>query len=299
VVDRVRLQGGTPPGQVFKTAQRLVQWHYQWIVVHQFLPQILGQTTLDAIFQGGRQFYKPKKKAFIPVEFQGACYRFGHSQVRPGYRANRTGNNGAPFAGGIFNPAGQGQADPVDLRGGARAPRRFIGWEGFFDFGDGLVQRNKRIDTHLSSPLFNLPLGTIGDGQPPTSLATRNLLRQVTWSLPSGQAIAQAMGVPALSAADLSELAVYGLGLDTSTPLWYYTLKEADVQNQGLRLGAVGGRIVGEVFVGLLQLDSDSYLNAPAPWTPTLPTRTGVVTGDFAMQDLLTFAGVDPTSRGH
>ena len=55
--------------------------------------------------------------------------------VRPSYRANLAGDNGAAFFGMIFDPAGEGQSDPVDLRGGARAPRRFIDWETFFDFG--------------------------------------------------------------------------------------------------------------------------------------------------------------------
>src|SRR6185436_7807577 len=105
-----------------------------------------------------------------------AAYRFGHSMVRPSYRANLAGDGGRPFFGMIFDPAGDGQADPVDLRGGSRAPRRFIGWQTFFDFGDGEVKRNKRIDSHLSTPLFNLPLGAIPNGQPPTALAGRNLL---------------------------------------------------------------------------------------------------------------------------
>jgi hypothetical protein len=76
-----------------------------------------------------RRFYRPAVgQAFMPVEFQGACYRFGHSMVRPSYRANVAGDNGAAFFGMIFDPAGEGQRDPVDLRGNARAPRRFIGW---------------------------------------------------------------------------------------------------------------------------------------------------------------------------
>jgi hypothetical protein len=297
VVDLVRAEGRTPSFLVFSEAQKRVRWHYQWIITHEFLPQVLGQALVTDILSKGTKFFRPSR-ATMPVEFQGASYRFGHSMVRPSYRANLAGDNGNPFFGFVFDPAGQGQADPVDLRGGARKPRRFIGWQTFFDFGDGQVRRNKIIDARLSTPLFNLPLGTIGDGQPPTSLATRNLLRQVTWSMPSGQAIAKAMNTAPLTAGDLSELSAYGLGLDKSTPLWFYTLKEAFVQNNGLRLGAVGGRIVGEVFIGLLKLDSGSYLNAFPSWKPTLPTRSGSVTGNFAMVDLLAFAKVDPASRG-
>jgi hypothetical protein len=66
----------------------------------------------------------------------------------------------------------------------------------------------------------------------------------------------------------------------------------------GERLGPVGARIVGEVIIGLLQLDPNSYMWAHPRWRPQLPTRSGRVTGDFRMIDFLTFAGVDPTRRG-
>jgi hypothetical protein len=230
----------------------------------------------------------------MPVEFQGACYRMGHSMVRPSYRANLAGDHGQPFFAMVFDPAAGG-ADPDDLRGGARAPRRFIGWQTFFDFGDGQVKPNKRIDTKLSTPLFNLPLGAIASHDPPTALAQRTLLRHLTWSLPSGQAIARALGLPALSKADLSLLAPYGHRLDRSTPLWLYILREAEVAADGLHLGPVGGRIVAEVLIGLMESDPGSYLAADPGWTPTLPARTK---GAFDMVDLLTFAGVDPASRG-
>jgi hypothetical protein len=119
----------------------------------------------------------------------------------------------------------------------------------------------------------------------------------VTWSQPSGQAIARAIGAAPLSRGDLSELSGYGIGLDANTPLWYYILKEAQVRTDGLTLGPVGGRIVAEVFIGVLQLDAISYLNQPN-WRPSLPARSGSVTGDFRMVDLLTYARVDPASRG-
>ena len=47
----------------------------------------------------------------------------------------------------------------------------------------------------------------------------------------------------------------------------------------------------------LLELDPTSYLATNRNWRPTLPRRDGP-TGEFTMVDLLTFARVDPTSRG-
>jgi hypothetical protein len=106
------------------------------------------------------------------------------------------------------------------------------------------------------------------------------------------------MRVPVLSAGDLQDLQGLGAGFETSTPLFFYVLREAHLMAAGLALGPVGGRIVGEVILGMLQTDEDSYLNAQRHWRPTLPTRSGQVTGEFRMVDFLTFAGVDPTSRG-
>jgi hypothetical protein len=126
-------------------------------------------------------------------------------------------------------------------------------------------------------------------------LPVRTLLRHVTWELPSGQTLAHRMGVTPLEAADLDELRGLGHGLEHSTPLWYYVLKEAELIEDGLHLGPVGGRIVAEVIIGLLQSDPESYLSYDPRWRPTLPSRDR---GDFRMVDFLTFAGVDPRSRG-
>jgi Animal haem peroxidase len=293
-VDKLR-QDGYAEAEVFGRARQLTTWHYHWLVVHEFLPLFAGQPLVDDILANGRRFYRPRVgRAVIPVEFQGACYRFGHSMVRPSYRANLAGDLGRPFFGMIFDPAGQGQADPVDLRGGARAPRRFVGWQTFFDFGDGQVKPNKRIDTKLSTPLFNLPLGAIASHDPPTALPQRTLLRHLTWKLPSGQRIAQAMGLPVLSGEALSELKSFGVGFEKSTPLFYYVLKEAELMQDGLQLGPVGGGIVAGVLIGLLKSDPASYLEAQPVWQPTLQNPGP----GFRMVDFLAFAGVDPASRG-
>jgi hypothetical protein len=109
------------------------------------------------------------------------------------------------------------------------------------------VRPNKRIDTHLSTPLFDLPLGAIASGAPPTSLAERNLLRHLTWSLPSGQSIAKELHVPVLHRSQLQELSTIAPQFVGSTPLWFYVLKEAEVMAQGAHLGPVGSRLVAEV----------------------------------------------------
>lgn len=286
-VDHVRATTGiTSPNAVFLEAQRLVRWHYQWILIHEFLPKTCGQAVVDDVLKHGRKFYKWRNEPYIPVEFAVAAYRFGHSQVRPSYRMNF-----GPAAGGdvflrlfVDTPANSANPDPDDMRGGLRQPRRFIDWQTFFDFGDGNVRPNKRIDTKLSTVLMDLIGFPAGE---PQSLAQRNLLRHLTFKLPSGQAVAKVMRLPVLPVGDFSDLAPHGL--DTRTPLWFYVLREAEKTQNGERLGPVGARIITEVFIGLMEGDSTSYLKRDSSWKPTLPSAAA---GKFFITDLLKFAGV-------
>jgi hypothetical protein len=200
---------------------------------------------------------------------------------------------------GFLKRAGAGRGSGRRLGGGrpGRSARRrarpapFIGRQTFFDLGDGEVKPNKKIDTKISTPLFDLPFAAIASHDVPQALPQRNLLRQLTWSLPSGQDIAKAMDVEKLTRAELKDLNPYGF--DKSTPLWYYVLREAELRADGLRLGKVGGRVVAEVLIGLIQSDPSSYLVQKPTWTSTL-TSAG---SSFRMKDFLTFAGVDPATR--
>jgi hypothetical protein len=300
------------PERLFNDARRLVTWHYQWIIVHDFLPGTIGDAPLARILREGPKFYRPqdpgnrlrttdgREMPRIPIEFSAAAYRFGHSQVRPSYRLNFGPSNGSPFFAFLFDDSQDpASADPDDLRGGKRAPRRFIDWETFFDFGDNNSRHNKLIDTKLSSVLMALPgargpsPGLPNDGL--QSLPARTLTRNVDFGIPSGQAIARQIGAPVLAPSQLRELAPYALDshttMDKSTPLFYYVLKEAEVMEHGLRLGPVGAEIVGEVFVGLLQADHNAYLMSRPDWKPTLPSDKP---GEFHMTDMLRFAGVVP-----
>jgi hypothetical protein len=268
----------------FLIARQVTLWHYQWLLVNEHLPQIAGQAVVNDVLQNGNRFYRPPVgDAFMPIEFGAACYRFGHSMVRPSYRANFTSGTGDgtsptadPFFGLVFDPTLPGTGpittDRDDLLGGYPGGRRYIGWQTFFDFGDGQVKNNKKVDTTISSVLFTLPVPAIAPKTQisPTVLPQRNLLRQLTWGLPSGQAVARAMRAPSLSAADLEDIGSVYRPFAASTPLWYYVLAEAKVAAGGLTLGPVGGRIVTETLIGLLRADPTSYLTVFPRFTPFL-----------------------------
>jgi hypothetical protein len=280
---------------VFSTARNHTRWHYQTMILTQFLPQVVGQAMVDDVRRNGPRYYRTRSsQGYMPVEFQTGAFRMGHSMVRPSYRANFTGQpadkpNAPQFFGFIFDPSQEGVPDSEDLRGGSRAPRRYIGWPTFFDFGDGDVRFNKLIDTKISTPLFHLPLFAIASGDPPTSLAERNLLRHITWSLPSGQALAAEMGAPVVTPDEMAETGIGDIfpAFLSSTPLWFYILHEALVQAEGKTLGPVGGRIVAEVIIGLLEADSSSVMDRR--WRPLIPVREQ---RKVLMQDILDFAGV-------
>ncbi|MBO0731571.1 MAG: hypothetical protein J2P57_20095, partial [Acidimicrobiaceae bacterium] len=135
----------------------------------------------------------------------------------------------------------------------------------------------------------------------PVVLPQRNLLRQLTWSLPSGQDMAKAMGNPVLTRGDLSDIAGVYSPFANSTPLWYYNLLESKLAEDGLTLGPTGARIVAEVLIGLIRADPTAYLAAMPGFTPFLgtdfvvgPNPVPTVTGDksYTRAHFLHYAGV-------
>lgn len=78
--------------------------------------------------------------------------------------------------------------------------------------------------------------------------------------------------------------------MHAESPLWYYILKEAELEAKGEHLGRVGSAIVAEVFAGLLLGDPTSYVVQDPEWAPNLPNLKGDLGGKFGMADLLSFA---------
>jgi hypothetical protein len=258
IVDLLR-EEGVPEADVFEGARRSATWHYQWVILEEFLPMLVGPELVADLLDEGGTLFEPGEHPYIPFEFADAAYRYGHSQVRDTYLVNRE-----------FGPV------PVfpDLIGfGAVPVEHAIDWTLQFDVpGKGAAQRAKKIDGRLPSSLIALPHQISGEdvGSDYSSLANRDLQRGQAIGLPSGEAVASEMGEEPLAE---QQLGLSAAGWQDETPLWLYILKEAEALHDGNRLGPVGGRIVGEVLVGIIETDPEAFRKVDPSWTPTLPAR--------------------------
>ncbi len=290
----------------FVAAQQLTRWHYQWMIVHDYLPHVVGQPLVDdMVFNTGSRirarimFYRPGSllRPMMPIEYSAGAYRWGHSGIRPEYEMHESpGLSPNPAVLPIFN----GDADTIharDLRGSRPLyPDATIDWNYFFQIPgvDAPDDRNfaRLIDTQVARPLHDLPDSVVTHVQGAIlALAERNLLRGKRLGLPAGQDVAARMkttlsGLPGpLTNAQLDPSGTFNLadpGWNGKAPLWFYCLREAELGG-GHQLGPVAGRIVAEVILGLLQMDTHSYWNAKTPFTP-------VGGPNFKMGDLLKLA---------
>jgi hypothetical protein len=278
LVDRLR-DDGVGEADVFDEGRRAATWHYQHVILREFLPSLIGAEPTAELLERGPLLYRPDGDPYIPFEFADAAYRYGHAQIRDLYQVNER-----------FGPV------PLfpDLMGfGPVPPEHAVDWTLLIDVdGHPLAQRAKRIDSRLPAPLIALPTHVSGSapGTDYASLANRDLQRGQAVGLASGEAIARRLDVPALTA---EQVGLAEHGWTAETPLWFYILKEADVLHDGDQLGPVGGRIVGEVLVGLIDADPESFRSVDPGWTPTLPARRS---GAFGLADILVPAGTDPTT---
>jgi nucleoid-associated protein YgaU len=278
-------------GRSFEEARRLVRRHYQHIVLHDFLKRVADPAIVDRVIARNRFYDALAEPFFLPLEFTVAGFRFGHTMVRDTYDFNLN-----------FNPASLGLLFTFTALSGELGDfdtlpdNWIIQWERFVAPGGG---RNKarRFDTKLADGLFNLQTVT-GEVEQPAdaaNLAVRNLLRGYGLRMPTGQALAERLGLPALTADELEAAAastrqakvLRDSGFLQRTPLWYYLLAEAR-HHGGQRLGPVGGTLVAEVLVGLVRRSEDSIMRSPG-WVPSLPAAKP---GRFDLADLLRFAKV-------
>jgi hypothetical protein len=286
---------------------------YQRIVLDDFLPTVCDPTIVQKVLaQPQGIFYQPDPAdPYMPLEFAGAAFRFGHSMVRNAYNYNSefSGRDGKPigtlqllFTFTAF--AGQNFGSPT-------LPQNWIiDWSRWVDKADSTPADNvtKHMDTLLAEELSKLPQnqGVIA-GTDVNNLALRNLVRGLLLGLPTGQAVAEAVqaklgpSFSPLTPQQLRDIANAGSptqgaaliagGFDWQTPLWYYLLAEASLVPtvQG-HLGPVGSAIVADVLHQAVRLAPDNVLASPG-WTPVIPLQNPA---RVSINDLLRFAQLLP-----
>jgi hypothetical protein len=308
----------------FDAVREQVRWHYQWVLVTDFLPAIIEDETFRRVFGDRYNPYHPvpglrKLRTglrLMPVEFSVAAYRFGHSMIRPEYRLNMAVERP------IFS---RDPGETADLGGFRPIPSDWaIDWRFFIDLEPGASPAAKpplsdptvrrqyayKIDTSLASPLRRLPRAIAYD---PSILALRNLERGNVFRLPSGQDVARALGVDpipddklmigkATAEAHQQPLVEIATDFADKAPLWAYILSEAQVTSWAkaakagpgtpkndipVKLGPVGSRIIADVFAALLIGDPTSYLYSDPLFKPIQEfTRNGT----FGLAELINVA---------
>jgi Animal haem peroxidase len=305
------------PDWSFQVVQREVRFHYQWVVLNDFLPTIIDRHVLERVLphsghddghivtdRPNLDFFHWKNSPFMPLEFSAAAYRFGHSMVRPSYRLSET-----------IGPLLIFDSNPSQALTGFREfPGNWaLDWNLFMSLAPRdpanttRTQLAYRIDTSLVNPLGHLPPSVAVN---PNVLAQRNLERGWRLRLPTGQDIARAMGLVPLDdsailigkftgdPADIvGPIDAIDQAFRNNCPLWTYVLAETIETDVTLKttsgektiktrkLGPVGGRIVAETVVGLLLGDSSSYLSQNPLWTPTM-----AIDGVFGLRELIAAA---------
>jgi hypothetical protein len=326
------------PSWSFADVRQSVTWHYQWLVLYDYLPRIVGEEMVRSILPHLNagvpvsalppvlKHFKIDKFGALPVEFSGAAYRFGHSMVRPQYRLSRSNDIGLKGRVPVFAPSAEGPG----LNGFGEFNLGFgIEWRFFFetegrtletDFkGPDRIQPAYKIDTSLVFPLTRLPEFSDANGDPSpqfavNALALRNLERGMMLSLPSGQAIARAMGLPVLTDAQLlvgkaqddsfDDAGVPKItdpwidegetppvrksgprtSMQDSAPLWFYVLAEARNQwktDALARLAAAGNPADAEERATIIN---------------STPTRLGPVGGRIVAETLIGLVWADKAS---
>jgi hypothetical protein len=323
--------------ELFEDARKIVRWTFQWLTVKQFLGTLLDPEVVDQVIKDRAPFYKRRQKhrdePYMPLEYSVACYRFGHSMVRNVYDYNRNfgrkPEDGQGFVAPnaslslLFRFTGKSQK-PFNAFAQTLPHNWIIEWDRFdgtlpHDSADGQPARvTRKLDTHLAPRLGAMP-NEGNDAIPEAGaeeqaritallkhLAQRNLRRGYQLAMPTGQALARAVGADPLTAEELGRdnndkvtAAMQAGGFLERTPLWFYILKEAEIRGNGQRLGPLGSRIVAETIIGVLLNDPESYPSNDPGWDPSKPVPGAGGPLKLAdgrtiekIGDLLRFAGV-------
>ena len=261
--------------ELFTITRKEVTYHYQWIIMNDFLPRLIDNRLLDNIYNEGNKIYNiDKENLYIPLEFTVATMRYGHFTIKEQYQ--------------ICDELYLNTPELLEYTKG-KLPNKLINWTKFFKVVPDLPEPNpsKIINAQIQKDVnymiaTNYPEG-LGTKK---SLYLLDLKRSVQVGLTSGQKIAKHIGLEPLTLEQLKKYDYNNIlgkhNLLQDTPLLIYILKESEIITNGTQLTGVGGRIVGEVIIGLIKKDENSYINNN--WKPYLLEKE-----DFTIGDMINF----------
>ncbi len=286
--------------QLFAEARKELTLHYQWITLHDYLPHLLWEDTLDEVLSQGP---RPGATLGIPMEFTTAAFRFGHSMVSDTYDFN----DNFGIGGRLDDSASLIQLFTFTSRGGMgkgigkgdQLPNHWIAdWKRLTRTSANKLSGADKIDLALADGMLNKMAH--GDNLHHASIFFRNILRGYHRRIPFGQELARKMRVKIVPANEIADMLpanmtdlAKDLDLANHTPAWLYFLCEARHFGNGEKLGPAASLIIAETFVGALKKNPDSILNIPGGWTPARRGRIRVKEKPVNnIMDLLEFAGV-------
>ena len=263
---------------LFAFVKKQVIFHYQWLIVNDFLPRWVDNSIIEQLFTGFNFHYKPDQIPKLPIEFAVAVGRTGHfimpNTIRIAYDL-------------IVDE------DEIHHFTGGKLPEYVIDWTNFFPMKykeydinycrkyDGRISAGLADMTHLAKPK-NLPSSK-------NNLLLRNLMRAQQFELGSGQDYADLLGITKIPDILLKQYDTQCIlelsNMSKETPLILYAVKEAQIYKNGCQLTGVGGRMFAETILALLFADCCSYLNTPSVWKPIICNSNN----SFTFADMINF----------
>ena len=286
------------PAACFAEARRLVTLHYHWLILNDFLPNLLSPQALQVPLAQRPQRLTDART--VPLEFTTAAFRFGHSMIGAAYdfnanfgRDGRIDPKGASL-GDLFDFTTHENMGKPDLAETLQLPDHWvIDWDRMTKPphatpGPGGAEK---IDLTFAIDMLNR-MGT-SNVAAHGSILFRNLMRGFQRRIAFGQVLARACGLepltpaqlraalpdanPAQPGAESLSAIAERLGMLQEMPAWLYFLCEARHFEQGERLGPTASHIIADTILGLLRHMPQSILNqAGGSWHPRQSPLRGV-----------------------